>query len=231
MEKIVFVIFTSDKSRKLPIEESQVKMYLLDTFNIAFGYPRQQPWTLGDLECRLESIRELLSSRDVEMAATDTIFRDVVSTYHPTTTNRTPTTTSASHDVFEKAANAFQQAKAAFTKINSSHSWSDGGCIWLDNAQASLNERRHDDILTYDHRDGRQLSTYSFIITCFVVLTDDGNCITLSVGSVSNGKTIRIPIGYYSKAQDFARDFESSFPNELNRLIIAIAKERRTIVH
>ncbi len=212
------------------MDESQLKRYLVDTFNIAFGYPQYQPWTISDLECRLESIRELLSPRNSKLDTTDAIFKDWVSSCNNTAHSSSSTINHVQHDLFQKAAMEFQKAKKNFSNSNNDqYSWSDGGCTWLDNIQTETNERRHDDILTYDYRDGRMSGSCSIIITCLATLTDDGNCITLSISSVTNGRTCRIPIGRYSKTQNFSGDMQKNFTTELGNLIKSIAKERRII--
>jgi hypothetical protein len=203
--------------------------YLTDTFNIGFGYPQHQPWTISDLGCRLESIRELLSPRDPKLNTTDTIFKDLISTYN-TAVSAPINTTDVHYDILQKASIAFQKAKTHFSKHNDNqYTWSDGSCIWLDSTQTSTNERRHDDILTYYYRDRHMLSNFSIIITCFVTLIDQGNRVTLSIGSAVNGKMSRIPIGHYSKTQNYMGEFEKNFIIELNNLIISISKERKAI--
>ncbi len=212
------------------MEEKQLKTYLIDTLNIGFGYPQHEPWTIVGLECRLESIHELLSSRNPKLDTTDAIFKELISTYN-TAVPVSTVTTNADQDIFQKASIAFQQAKTNFSKfMNDQYSWSDGSCTWLDSAQTSTNERRHDDIFTYYCRDRHMQSSCSIIITCLATLTDEGNGITLSIGSVVNGKMCRIPIGHYSATQNYIGEFQKYFVTELNNLIISIAKERRAIL-
>jgi hypothetical protein len=209
------------------MDESQLKRYLVDTFNIAFGYPQYQPWTISDLECRLESIRELLSPRNPKLNTTEAIFKNLASTQN----NPLPassTTINVHQDIFQKVAIAFQEAKRNFSNSNDQYSWSDGGCTWLDSTQTAMNERRHDDILTFDYRDGRMAGRCSIIITCLATLTDKKTCITLSISSPVNGRISRIPIGCYSRTQNFKMDFQKNFIIELDNLIKSIAKERRT---
>jgi hypothetical protein len=130
----------------------------------------------------------------------------------------------ANQDIFEIAANAFQNAKRKFSESNNKYSWSDGGCLWLDSTQIAMNERRHDDILTF--RDGDGGMTRSIIITCLATLADKGNRITLSISSGVNGKTIRIPIVCCS-SQNVTLYFEEKFSIELNNLLKSIANERK----
>ena len=76
----------------------QLKTYLTDIFNIAFGYPDYQPWTIGDLEYRLESICEILSSTNSMLNTTERIFQELLST----TNTIPPIATNVYHDIFEK---------------------------------------------------------------------------------------------------------------------------------
>lgn len=202
-----------------------MKAYLFDTLNVAFDYPHHQPWTINDLQCRLESIRELLLPRDRQLNTTDAILDKLLS-MSPSAASSTPKSSSSPSNIFARAADAFQQAKKEFVDTNKDYSWSDGVCIWLD---STLNERRHDDILIYERHERRQLITYSLILTSFASVSADGDCITLSIGSAVNGKMSRIPIGCYSKAQNFTGEFRKNFTAELNRLLISIAKERQAI--
>ena len=221
-------VFFLEIHAKQPLEEYQLKNYLIDTFNIAFGYPECSPWSIDDLQRRFESIHELLSPRDPRLDTTDTIFRELVSSCH-STTRTSSTATNSSPDMFQKAAMAFELAKKNFSRLNNDqYSWSDGDCTWVENIETGDNERRHDDILTYDYREGRMSNSFSIIITCIATLTDGGNLITLSIGSTVNGKVCRVPIGRYSRTQNIAADVQKNFSIELNNLMKSIAKERRS---
>lgn len=217
---------------KQPLEESQLKNYLFDTFSIAFGYPQQSPWFINDLQCRLESIHELLLPSNSRLDTTNAVFEELISVSHSIRDLPAAITTNAPQDPFQKAAMAFQLAKKNFLSLyNHQFFWFDGGCKWLENIEMSENERRHDDILTYEYQDrARRLSgNFSILITCITTLTDEGNLITLSLSSSVNGKTCRIPIGRYSITQNIAADVQKHFAMELSNLIKAIAKERRSI--
>lgn len=207
------------------MDESQLKRYLVDTFNIGFGYPQYQPWTIRDLECRLESIRELLSPRNPRLNTTEVIFKQLASALK-TPLPASSTTTNVHQDIFQKAAIAFQEAKRKFSNSDDQYSWSDGSCTWLDSTQTAMNERRHDDILTFNYRDGRMTGRCSIIITCLATLIDEETCITLSISSPVNGRISRIPIGCYSRTQNFTMDLQKNFIIELDNLIKSIAKER-----
>jgi len=208
----------------------QLKTYLIDTFDIGFGYPQYQPSTISGLECRLESIRELLLSRNVKLDATDAIFQELLAT--STITAPTAAFTPDIHqDIFQRASNAFQKAKTSFSEFNlNKYSWADGGCAWFDDTQTLTNERRHDDILTYFSWKANQSSSCSIIITCLAIVDDNENIITLSIGSTANVKMSRIPIGRYGKNQDYIKEFEDAFIIGLENLIISICKERRAIL-
>jgi len=207
-----------------------LKTYLIDTFDIGFGYPQRQPWSISDLECRLESIHELLSPRNSKMDATELIFQELIAT----SAIAVPTASvspSFDQDIFQTASSAFQKAKTSFSESNGhQYSWADGSCKWFDNTETSANERRHDDILTYFSWKANQSSSCSVIITCLAAVGDNGNIITLSIGSTVNGKMSRIPIGRYRKNQNYINEFEDAFISELKNLIISICKERRAIL-
>ncbi len=212
----------------MSLDESQLKRYLVDTFNIGFGYPEYQPWTISDLECRLGAIHELLLPRDRKLNTTDAIFNDLASV-HNTPLPASSTTTNVHQDIFQRAAIAFQEAKTKFFDSNDKYSWSDGGCTWLDSTQTAMNERRHDDILTFEYGDEDQPSRASIIVTCLATLTDEETYITLSISSAVNGRISRIPIGRYSRSQNFTVDLQKNFVIELNNLIKSIARERRAL--
>jgi hypothetical protein len=223
---LLFILCHLDSTGKQPIKQTQLKTYLIDTFSIAFGYPHRQPWSIGDLECRLESIHELISPRNPKMDSADAIFQDLLST-----SNITVSILPDDHqDIFQKASNAFYQAKTKFSKMNENeYSWSDGSCVWLDSTQTPMNERRHDDILTYHSRDRRMLNSFSIIITSLATLSADGNIMTLSIGSTTNGRMSRIPIGRYVQSKDYLAEFLVDFTIELNNLFISVCKERKAL--
>jgi hypothetical protein len=212
------------------LKEIQLKTYLIDTFNIGFGYPRPQRWCISDLACRLESICELLSPRNPKMNAIEPIFQDLLATSNI----KVPTASvlpNSDEDIFQKASNAFQKAKTNFSEFDQNkYTWGDGSCIWLDNTQTSTNERRNDDILTYFSWKANQSRSCSIIITCLATVDDSRDIITLSIGSTVNGKMSRIPIGRYGKNQNYINEFEDAFISELKNLIISICKERRAIL-
>jgi hypothetical protein len=221
-------LFYLDKDRQITLEE-QLKMYLIDTFDRAFGYPHYHPWTINDLECRLKSILQLLKPIEPELNTIDSIFQKLISI-----SDSLPTPPIAANDAqgraFEKASKAFFQAKKHFLENGQNqYEWSDGGCAWVHSPHSSINERHNDDILTYYSIRGRR--TYSVIITCWASCIEEGRVMTLSISSNVNGKAIRMPIGQYSSAQDYAANVQENFRTELTNLLLAVYKERKPIEH
>lgn len=204
-------------------------MYLIDTFNIGFDYCHYQPWTINSLEVRLESIRELLMPSNPDLLTTENIFQELFSIHHTSA----PTFSSepyAHQDIFEKASKAFYKAKKLFSESsNNRYSWSDGTCTWLSNEYSTINERRHDDILTYYICNQGTLRSYSIKVTCFATISDEENVITLYIGSPINGIMNRIPVGHYSKAQNYIIEFSTKFDKELINLLTSIYKHRKAI--
>ncbi|CAF1067890.1 unnamed protein product [Rotaria sp. Silwood1] len=86
--------------------QNQLKMYLMDTFDCAFGYPNYHPWTINDLECRLESIHQLLVLNVPELTTVSAIFQQLASISDSLPTPPI-TINDAQRDAFEKAAKAF----------------------------------------------------------------------------------------------------------------------------
>ncbi|CAF4214561.1 unnamed protein product [Rotaria sp. Silwood2] len=210
--------------------EKQLKMYLMDTFDCAFGYPNHHPWTINDLECRLESIRQLLIPNVPELTTISAIVQELASISNSLPTPPI-TINDAQRDAFEKASKAFRQAKEHFLQDEQNQfEWSDGNCTWIYSPHSSVNECHNDDVLTYYSFRGRTTITYSVIITC-LASSIEGLVMTLSISSNVNGKTIRMPIGQYSTAQDYATDAQENFRTELKNLLLAIYKERKPIEH
>jgi hypothetical protein len=208
--------------------EEQLKMYLMDTFDCAFGYPHHHPWTINDLECRLKSILQLLKPIEPKLNTIDGILQELISISDslpipPITAN------DAQRDAFEKASEAFYQAKKHFLENGQNqYEWSDGRCTWVHSPHSSINEYRNDDVLTYHFLRGRTTTSFSVIITCLASCHEEGSVMTLSISSNVNGKTIRMPIGQYSTAQDFT-NVQENFKTELKNLLLAIYKERKPI--
>ncbi|CAF1018672.1 unnamed protein product [Adineta steineri] len=219
-----------DMSQQI-VPKEQLKMYLMDTFDRAFGYPHHHPWTINDLECRLKSILQLLTPIEPKLDTADGIFQELISisdvvSIPPIATGNTQ------RDAFANASEAFYQAKKHFLdNRQNQYEWSDGHCIWVHNPHSSINERHNHDVLTYHFTRGRTTTSYSVIIMCLASCSEEGSVITLSIGSDVNGKTIRIPIGQYSTAQDYIADVQEKFKTELRNLLLAIYNERKTIQH
>ncbi|CAF0765289.1 unnamed protein product [Adineta steineri] len=216
-----------DMSQQIALKE-QLKMYLMDTFDRAFGYPYHHPWTINDLECRLKSILQLLTPIEPKLDTTDGIFQELIS-ISDVVSIPPIATGSIQRDAFAKASGAFYQAKKHFLdNRQNQYEWSDGHCIWVHNPHSSINERDNDDVLTYHLTRGRTTTSYSVIITCLASCSEEGSVMTLSIGSDVNGKTIRMPIGQYSTAQDYIADVQEKFKAELRNLLLAIYNERKT---
>jgi hypothetical protein len=208
--------------------EEQLKIYLIDTFDCAFGYPKYHPWTINDLKCRLESISQLLMPNTQEPTTISGIFQELASISNSLPVP-TITINGAQRNAFEQASKAFCQAKNYFLQDGQNqYEWSDGNCTWVYSPHSSINECRNDDVLTYHSFRGRTTITYSVIITCLASCIE-GRVMTLFISSNVNGKTIRMPIGQYSIAQDYATNVQEKFGTELKNLLLAIYKERTSI--
>ncbi|CAF1502161.1 unnamed protein product [Rotaria magnacalcarata] len=201
---------------------NQLKTYLIDTFNRAFGFPNYEPWTIEELDCRIESILELLVSSDSKRNTIEDIFQDLLDL---TTSPKLMSTASDHPPAIQKAADAFARVKQKFLKSNEDrYVWHDGYCTWLINKQNSVDEYRHDDILTYYRRN----QNYSIITICFASINDEGRVITLSIGSTVQGKMIRIPLGQYSVAQDYVKELQETFNMELRNLLLSIYNKQKS---
>jgi hypothetical protein len=223
-----FALYVLDMDRKIPLDAHQLTKYLVDTFDRGFLYPHHHPWMIGDLKSRLESIRELLLAKNSMPDTTDSIFQQLASI-----SSSAPSSVIAigiEQNAFNKASEAFCQAKQYFINDGQSpYTWSDGYCTWVRTLYNSLNECQHDDVLTY-HSFSRNMTTnHSVVITCLASLDKDKDAITLSIGSSAHGKMIRLPIGHYSIAQNYAYDVQRNFETELKNLLLAITKERGSL--
>jgi hypothetical protein len=211
------------------LEVDQLRNYLIDTFDRGFGYPHYHLWTINDLECRLESIRELLLPSDPNLNTIDAIFQQLVS-ISDLAPPISVVANSVQQGAFQKASEAFCQAKKYFLEDRrNQYSWSDGYCTWVAGPLSSVNEYRHDDVLTYQSFSGRMVTSYPVIVTCLASLNEDGYVMTLSIGSSINGKMNRIPIGHFSVAQDYVKEVQENFRTELKNLLLAIYKERKSV--
>jgi len=195
--------------------EEQLKRYLIDTFDRAFGYPHHHPWTINDLKCRLESILQLLMPIEPKLNTIDGIFQELI-----LISDSLPTPPISVHDAqrnaFEKASKAFCQAKKHFLENRQDqYQWFDGHCTWVHSPHSSINECRNDDVLTYCLVRGRTTTSYSVIITCLARSSEERRVMTLSISSNVNGKTIQVPIGQYSIAQDYAIIVQENLTTEL----------------
>ncbi|CAF1650079.1 unnamed protein product, partial [Adineta ricciae] len=208
----------------------QLKKYLLNTFDRAFGYPGHHPWTLDDLECRLKSILHLLIPVEPKLDAVDGIIQELISISDPSTVTST-VMDNVYDEKFEKASQTFYQAKKHFIDSGrNQYEWSYGCCTWIHHPQKSINECYNDDILTYHSSRGRTTTTYSIIVRCLAKCSEEGRVIALSISSDVNGRTIEIPIGEYSTAQDYHKDVVELFQVELKNLLLAVYIERTSLI-
>ena len=197
-------------------------------FDHAFGYPHHLPWTVGDLECRLEAIHELLSPAHPTLDTPDAIFEGLASL----SDSPSPPSVEASgaqRDILVEASKAFCEAKKYFMERMRNCSWSDGYCTWIASSSIGPTEYRHDDVLIYQSFTRNKSTSYSVIITCLAELSDDRNAITLSVSSSVNGKTIRIPLAERATTSPSPINIRESFNVEVKNLLLAVYKERRTL--
>ncbi|CAF1416937.1 unnamed protein product [Adineta ricciae] len=208
----------------------QLKKYLLNTFDRAFGYPGHHPWTLDDLECRLKSILHLLIPVEPKLDAVDGIIQELIFISNPSTVTST-VMDNVYDEKFEKASQAFYQAKKHFIDSGrNQYEWSYGCCTWIHHPQKSINECYNDDILTYHSSRGGTTTTYSIIVRCLAKCSEEGRVIVLSISSDVNGRTIEIPIGEYSTAQNYHKDVVELFQVELKNLLLAVYIERTSLI-
>ncbi|UJR16960.1 hypothetical protein I4U23_003858 [Adineta vaga] len=207
--------------------EEQLKRYLMNTFDRAFGFPSYHPWTIDDLECRLKSILQLLIPTEPKLNTIESIFQELALISN---TSSSTNVDNIYRDVFEKTSKAFCQAKQYFIDTEGNqYEWSDGHCGWIYHPQSSINECYNEDILTYHSIRGRTTVSYSIIVKCLANCSEEGRIITFSMSSDVNGRTIEIPIGEYSTAQDYNSNVEENFGRELKNLLLAVYKERKVI--
>lgn len=227
----IFLIDLEEQQQAV-VDETQLKNYLIDTCDMAFGYPQYSLWSINNLECRLELIHELLRPANTQLNTTEVIFKNLVTSSQSMKTPSSLTAKNVSNDAFQKMALAIPLAKKKIANLSSTtieYSWSnEENCTWLDSMQtAGANGRRHDDILTYSYRDRRMSGSVSIIITFIAVLIDEEKSIKLSISSTVNGKTCRIPIDRYAVSENFDALIQRNFLDELQNLIKSIAKERK----
>ena len=216
-----------DKKRASPLDFEQLSVYLTDTFDHGFGYPHHHPWTLGDLECRLEAIHELLSPSHSALNTSDAIFQALASASDSTP----PSTTvadGARRDILSEVSKAFCEAKQQFVEDGHQYSWSDGSCSWMESPSVGSNEYRHDDVLTYQSFYRNKSTSYAVIITCWASFGQDERTMTLSIGSSACGKMIRMPLIQCSTAASLPLNVQEMFRKEVKNLLLAIFRERNS---
>jgi hypothetical protein len=158
----------------------------------------------------------------------DGIFQELTSIGNSVPTPPVPIY-DAQQDAFDKASQAFCRAKKYFLENgNNAYKWSHGLCTWVHHPYNSINERRNDDVLIYRSFRGEMIISYSVIITCLARPTEGGHVMALFISSNVNGKTIEMPIGQYSTAQDYSTIAEENFKIELTNLLLAIYNEQKS---
>ena len=211
--------------RASPLDFEQMSAYLTDTFDHGFGHPHHHPWTLGDLECRLEAIHELLSPSHSTLNTSDAIFQALASASDSTPPSTT-VSDGARRDILGDVSKAFCAAKQQFVEDGHQYSWSDGSCSWMESPSVGSNEYRHDDVLTYQSFFRNKSTSYAVIITCWTSFGQDGRTMTLSIGSSACGKMIRMPLLQCFTAVSAPLKLEKVFRTEVKNVLLAIYKER-----
>ena len=206
-----------------------MKNNLIDTFNRAFGYPDYRPWTLLDLQVRLEMIHELISPSNPKDRSVSTIFDDLRSIPDTKSVVKNPALNDLRSRALDRAADAFCKAKRMFVETDPDHlDWSNKNCVWMDSSDGLMREFRYDDILTHYKTQRGVPMNYSMIITFIARLSDNDRMITLSIGGNVNGKNVQVPIILDSTARDFTTNVTTSFPIELKTLLFTICNEKKS---
>lgn len=209
--------------------QSRLKTYLMDTFDRAFGYPKHQPWTLCDLQVRLEVLHNLLVPGKIYNSCS-AVFQDLALMSGNRTTN-TAHSSLLDHgrNAFETAARVITEAKRAFVAKNPNHyRWSSGDCAWIDASTATSVQCQHNDILIYASLINGRLVDEHLMITFFAQLSENHRMITISIGTTCFGKDVRIPVVYQGEGEDYSNTFQERFETEFKSLLVAIKKERES---
>ncbi|CAF0877998.1 unnamed protein product [Adineta steineri] len=194
--------------------KQQLKNYIITTFDRGFENAEYQ-WTIEQLEYRLESIRHIL---DQNMISLDQQLSDATKSllsFEPIRVLSSLCTIK----IFSKVSDAFESAKIKFVVEHSAYSWYDGKCYWLDNRQNMI-ERKSFDVLCYQQK--RQ--SWKLIFICSVHFNENGDIVTLTVGTDINGMYIELPVGQYNPNQLDNLNIEMEFEREVINLLQAICK-------
>ncbi|CAF1008546.1 unnamed protein product [Adineta ricciae] len=226
-ERLETEIVTQYSKKKKSDDVKCLTRYLNDTFSYAFGYPDYPPWTIDDLEVRLESICELICPSDKNLHSIEEISQCTLSIAQ-VPKQLPPRQSIAQQNIFVKASYAFSEAKQIFFKLhNQRYSWSYGDCIWLSNSYSLLDEHQNYDILMYHELQRNMVRYCPTIIVCLASFLEKERMITFSIGSPVNGKMLRFPIGQYSTDQDCEEEFRENFQIELKHLLLALYKQSK----
>lgn len=226
LDRVINDAVVSGRKSSPSLDFEQLSVYLTDTFDHGFGHPHHhQPWTLGDLECRLEAILELLSPSQPTFNTADAIFQALAST-SDTTPPSTTVTDGARRDALAEVSKAFCEAKQHFVEDAHHFSWSDGWCSWMQSPSVGSNEYRHDDVLTFQSFFRNKSINCAVIITCWTSFAPDGRTMTLSIGSSACGKMIRVPLLQCPTAVSGPLNVREIFGKEVKNLLVGIYKQR-----
>lgn len=211
------------------LAEKQLRKYLNDTFDRAFGYHEYHPWTINNLKCRLESILRLLTPNEPKLITMGDIFKELISIQNSSST--TPVVAYGDErDIFEKASEAFCQAKKYLLQdMNNQFQWTNGNCIWIRSQNSSISKCYHDDILNYSSFQESAIILYRIIVRCLARYISEEHVVALFISSDINGKTIEMPLGKYPTSQDYTIDIQKIFKIEITNLLLAIYNEQKPL--
>ncbi|CAF1225861.1 unnamed protein product [Rotaria sp. Silwood1] len=196
----------------------QLRSYIMTTFDKGFENAEYQ-WTVEQLEYRLESIRHILEESTIPFdQQLSNATRSLLALE-----SATALLSQYSIKIFYKVSVAFESAKAKFIARPPSCSWYDGHCYWLQYRQ-DMTERQNYDILSY-HQNKQQ---WMLIIICSVHFDENGDRITLLIGSDFNGIYIELPLGQYAPIELDSLNIEVEFERELINLLQVMCKTKPT---
>ncbi|CAF0935027.1 unnamed protein product [Adineta steineri] len=197
--------------------KQQLKNYIITTFDRGFENAEYQ-WTIEQLEYRLESIRHILDQNMISLDQQLSNATKSLLLFEPIRVLSSLCTIK----IFSKVSDAFESAKTKFVVEHSAYSWYDGKCYWLDNRQNMI-ERKNFDVLCYQQK--RQ--SWKLIFICSVHFNENGDIVTLTVGTDINGMYIELPLGQYNPNQLDNLNIEMEFEREVINLLQAICKTKQ----
>ncbi|CAF4543795.1 unnamed protein product, partial [Rotaria sp. Silwood2] len=196
----------------------QLRSYIMTTFDKGFENAEYQ-WTVEQLEYRLESIRHILEQSTIPLDQQLSNATRSLLALEPATA----LLNQYSIKIFHKVSVAFESAKAKFIARHSPCSWYDGHCCWLQYRQ-DMTERKNYDVLSYQ----QNKQQWMLIIICSVHFDENGDRITLSIGSDFNGVYIELPLGQYAPSELDSLNIEIEFERELINLLQVMCKTKPT---